>query len=277
MMDKPVKVAIIGGSGKMGQWFARFLLQEGKQVVITGRDPRKLAAAQQALGVKTATNAEAVKWADVVVLSVSIDNVAAVIKEVAPHIKPHQLVIDITSVKEQPVEVMHQYIKTGTVLGAHPMFGPGATSISGQNFVLTPTNEAESALANKVKDYLEARDAVVTIMPPRQHDELMAVVLGLSHFIGLVAADTLANRDNLEAMKAVSGSTFKLLLSLVKAVIYEDPQFYSSLQMSLPHLPQIEHQFGDNAHIWADMVASKDRQAFIQRMNELKNRLEKSP
>jgi prephenate dehydrogenase len=122
MMDKPVKVAIIGGSGKMGQWFARFLLQEGKQVVITGRDPRKLAAAQQALGVKTATNAEAVKWADVVVLSVSIDNVAAVIKEVAPHIKPHQLVIDITSVKEQPVEVMHQYIKTGTVLGVHPMF-----------------------------------------------------------------------------------------------------------------------------------------------------------
>lgn len=259
----------------MGQWFARLLLQEGKQVIITGRDPRKLAAAQKALGVAAMSNAEAVRWADAVILSVSMESVETIIKEIATLVKPQQPVIDITSVKEKPVELMHQYIKTGTALGVHPMFGPGVASISGQNFVLTPTNEAESALAQKVKAYLETRGAAVTLMPPHQHDELMAVVLGLSHFIALVSADTLASQNNLEAMKGVSGSTFTLLLSLVKAVIYEDPEFYSSLQMSLPYLPEIEHQFGDNAHLWSDMVAGKDRVAFIKRMSELRNRLEK--
>ena len=113
-------------------------------------------------------------------------------------------------------------------------------------------------------------------MTPRQHDELMAVVLGLSHFVGLVTADTLASCDNLELMRAVSGSTYRLLLSLVKAVIYEDPQFYSSLQMSLPRLAEIEKLFGTKAQLWAELVEKQDRSQFIKRMKELSDRLGKS-
>ena len=33
-----MKIGIIGGSGKMGKWFARFLMQEGYEVVISGRE-----------------------------------------------------------------------------------------------------------------------------------------------------------------------------------------------------------------------------------------------
>ncbi len=50
-----MKVAIIGGSGKMGQWFASFLLKDGKEVVITGRNEKKLLEAKQQLGIETAT------------------------------------------------------------------------------------------------------------------------------------------------------------------------------------------------------------------------------
>ena len=34
-----MKIAIIGGAGKMGQWCAARLSQDGAQVVITGRNP----------------------------------------------------------------------------------------------------------------------------------------------------------------------------------------------------------------------------------------------
>ena len=44
-----MRVAIIGGSGKMGRWFANFLLKDGKEVVITGRNEGKLLEAQQEL------------------------------------------------------------------------------------------------------------------------------------------------------------------------------------------------------------------------------------
>ena len=79
------------------------------------------------------------------------------------------------------------------MLGIHPVYGPGARDIVEQNFVLTPTNEKETALAPNTRQYLEARGARVTLMTPREHDKMMAVVLGLSHFIALVSIDTLLN------------------------------------------------------------------------------------
>jgi len=272
-----MRVAIIGGSGKMGQWFANFLLKDGKEVIITGRNEKKLLEAREQLGVETTSSlSSAVKSADVVLISVPIDNFEEVVKQLQPHLHPKQVIIDITSIKVFPVETMHKYIKTGLVLGAHPVFGPGARDIVNQNFVLTPTNEKETALAQKIKQYLEARGARATLMTPHEHDEMMAVILGLSHFIAIVSADTLLSFDSLKQMEAIGGSTYKVLLTLAESVISEDPEFYVSLQMNLPKMTEIEELFQRSLKTWADIVKNKDRQEFIKRMNALKDRLEKS-
>jgi len=273
-MGEQMKVAIIGGSGKMGRWFANFLLKEDKKVIITGRNERKLLQAKQQLGVEVATNIEAVKQADVVLLSVPIDSFEEVVEQVSSYIRPQQVIIDITSVKESPVEVMHKHIKNGLVLGVHPMFGPGAKDIVGQNFVLTPTNKEERALAQKVREYLEARGARVTLMTPHEHDEMMTVILGLSHFIAIVSADTLLSSDKLRLMKAISGSSYKLLLMLAESVISEDPEFYASLQMSLPNMTEIEKLFQRSSKTWADLVQNKDKREFVKRMDILRNRFQ---
>ncbi len=182
----------------MGRWFANFLLKEGKEVIITGRNERKLLEAERQLGVEVATNVEAVKSADVILISVPIDNLEEVVEQVSPYLRPEQVIIDITSIKVFPVETMHKHIKAGLVLGVHPVFGPGARDMANQNFVLTPTNERERTLAQKIREYLEIRGAKVTLMTPQEHDEVMAVVLGLSHFIALVSADTLVSFDKLK-------------------------------------------------------------------------------
>jgi len=270
-----MKIAIIGGSGKMGRWFASFLLKDGKEVIITGRNEKKLLEAKQQLGVEVATNVEVAKSADVVLISVPIDNFEEVVEQLCPYTHSGQVIIDITSIKVSPVETMHKHIKTGLVLGAHPMFGPGARDIANQNFILTPTNEEETALAQKIREYLEARGARATMMTPYEHDEMMAVILGLSHFIAIVSADTLLNFDRLREMEAIGGSTYKVLLTLVGSVISEDPEFYASLQMSLPNMTKIEKLFQRSSETWANIVRNKDRQEFVNRMNILKNRLEK--
>lgn len=259
----------------MGRWFARFLLKEGKEVVISGRDRHKLLAAGKELGVKTVTSVEAVKGADVVLLCVSIDSFEEVVKEISPYVRPEQVVVDITSVKEAPVAIMNRYLKTEHILGTHPLFGPGARGVASQNFVLTPTVDAGRALAGKVKDYLEARDARVTFMGPREHDDMMAVVLGLAHFITIVAADTLSGLDELARLKSIGGSTYRVLLTLVESVISEAPELYATLQMELPHLTELEENFQKNAREWADLVKSKDRQGFVRRMTGVRERLEK--
>ena len=269
-----MRVAIIGGSGKMGQWFANLLLKEGKEVIITGRNQRKLLEAKRQLGVEVATNVDAVKNADAILLSVPIDNFEEVVEQVSAYTRPEQVIIDITSIKVFPVETMHKHIKAGLTLGTHPVFGPGAKSIANQNFVLTPTNERERTLAQKIREYLETRGAKVTLMTPQEHDEMMAVVLGLSHFIALVSADTLLSFDKLKQMEAISGITYKVLLTLVESVISEDPELYACLQMSLPNMTEIEKLFQRRGKAWADLVKNRDKQEFVRRMNALRSRLE---
>ena len=75
-----MKVAIIGGSGKMGRWFARFLLKEGKEVVLIGRSQAKLEEAKRQLNVKINTSIEAAKQADAVLISVPIDHFEEVVE-----------------------------------------------------------------------------------------------------------------------------------------------------------------------------------------------------
>jgi len=273
-----MRVAIIGGSGRMGRWFANFLLKDGKEVVITGRNQKKLLEAKQQLGgvEVTTNNVEAVKSADAVLVSVPLDKFEEVVEQFSPYTHSGQVIIDFTSVKVAPVEAMHRHIKAGITLGAHPMFGPGAKDIVNQNFVLTPTNADEKALAQKVRQYLESKGATVALMSPHEHDEMVAIILGLSHFIAIVSADSLASLDRLKEMEAIGSSTYKVLLTLVGSVISEDPEFYASLQMSLPNMAKVEEQFHRNSKKWADLVKNKDRQEFAKQMNTLKNKLEKS-
>jgi prephenate dehydrogenase len=271
-----MKIAIIGGAGKMGQWIARHLLQEGIQVVITGQNQEKLIAAGKKLGVAVATNAEAVKQADAVIISVPPENFEAAVKGIAPYARAGQLFFDVTSPKTKPVEIMHRYIDKGTILGTHPVFGPGAKSASNQNFILTPTNEAEEVLAGKTRRYLEERGANVSIMTPPEHDQMMTVVLGLAHFIAIVSADTLLSLEKFAEMKKLGGTTFKVLYTLVESVISEDPELYASLQMSFPNIKEVEGLFQSKTKLWAEMVQNNDKIGFVRRMSALREKLEKT-
>jgi len=271
-----VRIAIIGGAGKMGRWFADFLLKDGKEVVISGRTESKLLEVKQELGVEVASNAEAVESADAVLLSVPIESFEEVVREISPHIKPGQIVVDITSIKVFPVETMHRYLGAGRVLGAHPLFGPGAKGIANQNFVLTPTSDEERTLARKIREYLEARGAKVSLMTPEEHDEKMAIVLGLSHFIAIVSADTLLSADKPKPPEPVGGITYKVLLTLVESVISENPELYASIQMNLPSITEVEALFHRKVEEWAELVKNKDRREFVRRMRVLKDRLEKA-
>ncbi|MCK5577864.1 MAG: prephenate dehydrogenase [Dehalococcoidales bacterium] len=269
-----MKIAIIGGTGKMGRWFAHFLAAEGEGVTLIGRNREKLEAAGRELGVASSTNLAEVEAADVILLSVPVDTFEEVVNKLGTHTHSGQTILDVTSVKERPVALMQRYIKQGKVLGTHPVFGPGARSLANQNVVLTPTNQAENILAEKVKSYLEARRARVRLMSPLEHDDMMAVILGLAHYIAIVSADSLLGFEKLAELEAIGGITYKVLLTLVESVLTEDPELYTSLQMNLPRLPEMQERFQQSAGSWAGLVKDGNRSEFIRRMKLLRSKLE---
>ncbi|MBN2240393.1 MAG: prephenate dehydrogenase [Dehalococcoidales bacterium] len=269
-----MRVAVIGGYGKMGRWFAEFLQKDGKEVVLYGRNPQKLEETGKQYGVETETDLQkAVDGADLVLVSVPIDSFSSIIEDMKPYLSEDQKVLDVTSVKGMPVEVMHRHLDNVTVLGTHPVFGPGAKSARNQNFILTPTNDTERELAGKVQAYLEEKGGLVTVMSPEEHDHLMSVVLGLSHFIAITSAEVLLGYEQLALMKAIGGPTYKVLLTLAESVITEDPELYASIQMNLPGMAGTEELFRKSTETWAEIVKTGNRQGFIDRMTALKEKL----
>ena len=268
-----MRVAIIG-AGKMGRWFTRFFKDEGYSVVVSSRTRSKAEALRDEFGVELAdSNVEAVQGADWVLVCVSLDSLEVVLKEIGSHIRSGQVVMDIGSIKEIPVNMLHKYVTNGITLGTHPVFGPGAKSLEGQNFVLTPIKEEENRFAGEFKSWLEERNAEVTILSPRRHDELMSLVLGFPHFVGLVAGDALVNNSDFVEAKEVGGASYKLLLTLAGAVAAEEPVFYSNLHMSLPEMEQIEGLFLEKVEEWLELVRTKDCGGFGRKMEQVKKRL----
>ena len=268
-----MRVAVIG-AGKMGRWFTKLFKTEGFSVVVSSRTKSKAEALKIEFGVDVASsNVEAVEGADWIILCVSLDSLDAVLREIGSNVHPDQIVLDIGSIKEIPVNLLHKHVEHGVTLGTHPVFGPGARSLEGQNFVLTPVDDEEKSFAGEFRGWLEERGAVVSVLSPRNHDELMSLVLGFPHFVGLVAGDTLVNTSNFVEAKQVGGATYKLLLTLAEAVSCEEPVFYSNLHMSLPEMEQIEGLFLEKVEAWLNLVKRKDCAGFSSKMKHVKKRL----
>ncbi len=269
-----MKVAVIG-AGKMGRWFTKFFLEQGLNVVVSDKDQDKLARIMEELKVETANSVEAVKSANRVLVCVPMESFENAIAEIHSHIRPEQTVMDICSVKEHPVEVMHRYIRNGAILGTHPMFGPGVKTIKNQNFVLTPTNAEEKKLAEEFGNWLKERGAKVFVMSPREHDELMSIVLGLPYFLSLATCDTLISYGRFSEAEKVSGASYKFLLTLIEAIVSEDAEFSTSLQMNLPENNKVGELFLIKAEEWLEMINKRDRKAFLDKVKRLKNDLAK--
>jgi prephenate dehydrogenase len=155
------------------------------------------------------------------------------------------------------------------------MFGPGAVDIVNKNFVLTPTNSKEKDLAKRIEIQLNKKGANVSQMAPDEHDELMAIILGLPSFIAIVSADTLLSLNRLQKTRNISGSTYKLLLMLTESVVTKDANLYASLQMTLPNIAEIENLFLSKAETWVDMVKNKDKQKLIEKLHSLESDFKK--
>ncbi|MDR1992946.1 MAG: prephenate dehydrogenase/arogenate dehydrogenase family protein [Nitrososphaerota archaeon] len=270
-----MRTAVLG-AGKMGIWFAKYCKSRGDTVVLADRNVEKLAKLKEELGVETADFAVAVWGADRVLICVSISSFEEIVKKISPAIHVGQPVMDICSIKEYPVNIMHQYLKKALVLGTHPVFGPGSSGVAHKAYVLTPTNSEEHAYAEKFKEWLIEEEAHVFVMTPQKHDELMGIVLGFPHFLGLAACETLLEQPSFMESKKLAGTTYRMLFTLAEAVAMETPDLYANIQTKLADLDNMEEQFIANAKQWLDLMKKKDVPALMERVTQLRTKLEKA-
>ena len=189
-----LKVTIIGGAGVMGQWFSKFFLGQGFEVTICDINPNSETIATE-LGVKNEDDINlSVLDSDIVMISVPIGSVEDVMKKVAPKMKPGSLLLEIASVKKDVSDAMKR-IETNSIemIGIHPMFGPTTLDMKNQLVIVIPVKGDKWTL--KIRQIFEDFGARTEILSAEKHDEIMAVVQGLTHFTYIAIGSTIKTLD----------------------------------------------------------------------------------
>jgi len=263
------KIAVIGGYGGMGKFFAELFAKQGFQVIIAG--PNEVAGKDVAKKIKAEyakNNVQAVSHADVVMISVPINATAGVIKEVAPRMRKGSVLMDVTSVKEEPCRLMDEYAPRGVeVIGTHPIFSHRVGSLEGQVFVLTPVR-GDKWLA-WFRGFLARNKARLFETTPEEHDHVMAVVQGLTHYTYIAVGKTLDKLDfDIKESRKFASPVYELMLDMIGRVIGQNPALYAEIQMSNPEIPAIHDIFLETARELSDAVKEKDEKRFVEMMKQ---------
>ncbi|MEL6214659.1 MAG: prephenate dehydrogenase/arogenate dehydrogenase family protein [Pseudomonadota bacterium] len=214
---------VLGGAGRMGRWFVEYFHSQGYAVAIV--DP---AADLSKSHVHESLAAAGVDY-DVIVVAATLAVSAALLAELE-QLSPRGLVFDVGSLKTPLVEPLRSLANSGvSVTSLHPMFGPSTRLLAGRHMIFCDVGNPEATAAARA---IFADTMVESVdMTLEAHDELIAFVLGLSHFVNIAFVDTLANSGiDAEALALISSPTFDAQFAMGSTVVHENPDLYFEIQ-----------------------------------------------
>jgi len=244
---KEIPIGIIGGTGGIGKWFADFFAGQGHRVLVSGKP--------EGGGPSLADLAATCR---IVVVAVPIAATIDVIGEVGPLLPEETLLMDLTSLKEKPVRQMLA-ASSAEVIGCHPLFGPDAPSMNGQNIVLCPARGGR--WLGFLQGIFVKNGARITVTSPTEHDRMMALIQGLTHLETLLTGLTLRD-SGVEPAELESFSTpvFRTKQAIAAKVFGPRPGLYAALLADNPNMPAVLETFGRNLARVGELIRQGDRE-----------------
>jgi len=240
---KDIRVGIIGGTGGIGRWFASFFRKAGYSVFVAGRK-------------EGPTLPELARICRVVIVAVPIAATLEVIRRVGPHLPADGLLMDFTSLKEEPVREMLQ-ATNAEVVGCHPLFGPDCPSLEGQNIILC-AGRGEQWL-RWLEELFSKGGARVTVTTSAEHDRIMALIQGLTHLDTLLMGLTLRDSGmEASALDAFSTPIFRTKRAIVEKVFHMSPELYAGLLAGNPAMAEILGRYEKNLSLLKELILNRD-------------------
>ncbi len=255
------KVGIIGGTGRMGSWFADLLEGAGSQVYRVGRRT-------------DLTAAEMTRKCDVVVISVPVADTVKVIQEIGPLVPEDGVLMDLTSVKKAPLEAMLEYSHS-QVVGVHPLFGPDAKPNSGQRVVVVP-ERGKDCLRWTSRIFVSTGFEVI-VLDPEEHDRIMGLIRGVNHFSTLAFALCVRHSGiALEDLMRGATYTFRQRLDRIRSILTQPSGLFGSFLMDNPAAGEFIEQYLESVERLIRITREGDKKAFADLFVSLNNVFNKS-
>jgi cyclohexadieny/prephenate dehydrogenase len=212
------KIALIG-IGLIGSSLARVIEREGLagQIVISTRSESTLARAKE-LGLGDSyslDSAEAVKGADLVIVSVPVGSSGAVARQIAGSLKPGAIVTDVGSTKGSVIAQMQPELPANVhFIPGHPLAG---TEYSGPDAgfadlfanrwcILTPLEGTDPAAVDRLTKFWQACGSRLDTMDPVHHDRVLAIVSHLPHLIAYNIVGTASDLEEVTNSEVIKYS-----------------------------------------------------------------------
>lgn len=203
------RVALVG-IGLIGSSLAHAIRRHGlaDHVAISTRRTATLERARE-LGLGDSyfeDAAEAVRDADLVIVSVPVGSSGDVAARIAGSLKPGAILSDVGSTKASVVAQMQPHVPSGVhFIPGHPIAGTEhsgpeagfAELFEGRWCILTPLPDTDAERLEALSAFWRACGSKVDIMDPAHHDMVLAIVSHLPH---IIAYNIVGTADDLEAV-----------------------------------------------------------------------------
>jgi prephenate dehydrogenase/chorismate mutase/prephenate dehydrogenase len=249
--NQPKKVTIVGGNGRMGNFFAQQLSAATHDVQILERD--NWSEAEQLLG-----------NADLVLISVPIECTVEVIERVAKYLNPNTALADLTSVKTSSLQAMLEH-HSGPVLGLHPMFGPMVSSFSTQRVVVC-SGRQEPAF-DWLLTLIEREGGQLMRCSPEEHDQMMVAIQAIRNFdtfsLGVFLTET-----NIDLERSLDFATppYRLELELVNRLFSQSAPMVVDIMLNTLERRDAITRLAATYSRLAELIQQQDRDALIQEL-----------
>lgn len=209
------------GAGLIGGSFTLALKQAGAvhTVLGVGRSPARLTVARELGLIDRAVDWTEAGQADVILLALPVGETEAVLRQLAPHLKPGAIITDAGSTKMNVVAAAYAALGTRAVdfVPGHPIAGsersgPGAARADlyrGRRVVITPQPDTRAEALATVRALWETTGAQVETLDAAQHDRIFAAVSHLPHLAAFALVDDLAARADSELFFRFAASGFR--------------------------------------------------------------------
>jgi prephenate dehydrogenase len=185
--------------------------------------------------------------------------------------KRNSVLIDISSIKSKSFKSLSKIQNYISPICIHPMFGPGASTIMRLNILFIPVRNYTKEL--QFVRQLFQNFEILPIENAIKHDHIMAIVLGLNHYMNIIFADVISSNKHRD-LEFYAGNTFRIQCILSESILNDDIDLLNSLFLENPFFKKEIKKFHKKFLNYYQMINDKKHEKLAKQLKNLKSSIE---